>query len=85
MPSYWITSSAVANSVSGMTRPRALAVFALITNSNLVGKHDRQVGWFLALDNAAGIMADVAKCTGLIRPIGHQPTELGENRLFAAQ
>jgi hypothetical protein len=30
---YWITSSAVANSVSGMVRPRALAVVRLMTRS----------------------------------------------------
>ena len=34
---YWITSSAVANSVSGMVRPSALAVLRLMTNSNLNG------------------------------------------------
>jgi hypothetical protein len=33
---HWITSSAVARSVSGMVRPRALAVVRLMTNSNLV-------------------------------------------------
>ena len=33
---HWITSSAVANSVSGMVRPRALAVLRLMTSSNLV-------------------------------------------------
>src|SRR6516162_2368799 len=32
-----MTSSAVANSVSGMVRPRALAVFRLSTVSNLTG------------------------------------------------
>ena len=30
---YWITSSAVANSVSGMVRPSALAVLRLMTMS----------------------------------------------------
>jgi hypothetical protein len=35
---YWITSSAVARSVSGMVRPSALAVFILITSSNFVGR-----------------------------------------------
>src|SRR5262245_18159848 len=35
---YSITSSAVASSVVGMERPSALAVFRLITNSNLVGR-----------------------------------------------
>jgi hypothetical protein len=34
---YWITSSAVANSVSGMVRPSALAVLRLMASSNLVG------------------------------------------------
>ena len=34
---YWITSSAVANSVSGMVRPSVLAVLRLMTSSNLVG------------------------------------------------
>src|SRR5262249_27988951 len=34
---HWITSSAVASSVSGTVRPRALAVLRLMTNSNLVG------------------------------------------------
>ena len=37
-PLHWITSSAVANSVSGMMRPRALAVLRLMTSSNLVGR-----------------------------------------------
>ena len=36
-PVHSITSSAVANSVSGTARPSALAVLRLITNSNLVG------------------------------------------------
>src|SRR5262249_20194443 len=34
---HWITSSAVASSVSGIVRPRALAVLRLMRNSNLVG------------------------------------------------
>jgi hypothetical protein len=33
---YWITSSAVANSVSGMVRPSALAVLRLMTRSIFV-------------------------------------------------
>jgi hypothetical protein len=33
---YWITSSAVANSVSGMVRPSALAVLRLMTSSSFV-------------------------------------------------
>jgi hypothetical protein len=34
---YSITSSASASNLSGISRPSALAVFALMTNSNLVG------------------------------------------------
>jgi hypothetical protein len=36
-PLHWITSSAVASSVSGIVRPRALAILRLITSSNLLG------------------------------------------------
>jgi hypothetical protein len=36
-PPHSITSSAVASSVCGTSMPSALAVFRLITNSNLVG------------------------------------------------
>jgi hypothetical protein len=35
---YWITSSAVANSVSGMVRPSNLAVCKLMTNSNFMAR-----------------------------------------------
>jgi hypothetical protein len=34
---YWITSSAVASSVSGTVRPSALAVLRFSANSNLIG------------------------------------------------
>src|SRR6516225_4838672 len=34
---HWITSSAVANSVSGMVRPSALAVFKLMTSRTFTG------------------------------------------------
>src|SRR4249919_2247965 len=34
---HWITSSARASTMGGMTRPMALAVFRLTTNSNLLG------------------------------------------------
>ena len=43
---YSITSSAVASSTAGTSRPSALAVFRLMTNSNLVG---RTTGKSLAL------------------------------------
>ena len=34
---HWVTSLAMAKSVFGTVRPRAFAVFYLMTNSNLVG------------------------------------------------
>ena len=37
---YWITSSAVANSVSGMVRPRALAVLRFTAISNFFRQLD---------------------------------------------
>jgi hypothetical protein len=52
---YWITSSAVANSVSGMVRPRALAVLRLMTRAYLVG----ELHWHFAYlrVNVGGIVA----------------------------
>ena len=48
-----------ASSVGGTVRPSALAVLRLMTSSNLVGLLDRQVGRLLALENPAGIDADL--------------------------
>jgi hypothetical protein len=60
-PPHWITSSAVANSDSGMVRPRALAVFKLMINSIFVACWTgRQVGRLFALENSAGVVADDA-------------------------
>src|SRR5262249_36194193 len=43
---YSITSSARASTEGGMVRPRALAVFRLMTSSNLVGcSTGRSAGW----------------------------------------
>jgi len=45
--SYWITLSAVANSVWGMVSPRVLAVLRLMTNSSLVALvTDRSPGFW---------------------------------------
>jgi hypothetical protein len=46
---YWITSSAVANSVSGLVRPSALAVVRLIASSNLVDCTTGRSGGFAPL------------------------------------
>jgi hypothetical protein len=37
LPAHWIASSAVANSVSGMVRPSAVAVLRLMTSSKWIG------------------------------------------------
>src|SRR5215831_475318 len=52
-----MTSSAVANSVSGMARPSALAVLRLMTNSIFVKLH-RQIGWLFAFEDATGVPPD---------------------------
>ena len=58
-PPHSITSSARASSDGGTIRPSILAVLRLITNSNLVGLYDRQVGGLRALEDAAGIDANL--------------------------
>ena len=75
---YSITSSASASSVGGTVRPSALAVLRLITNSNLVGCMDRQVGRLLALENAAGIDAGLAVRFGKAGSVAHQAAGHGE-------
>ena len=45
---------------AGLSRPSALAVLRLMTSSNLVGCIDRQVGGLGALENPAGVDADLA-------------------------
>ena len=73
--SYSITSSARASSVGGTLRPSALAVLRLMTSSNLVGCPHRQVGRLLALEDAAGIDADLTKHLGDVGSVAHQPAD----------
>src|SRR6266511_2633705 len=55
-----ITSSAMASTPGGKVRPSALAVFRLMTNSNLVGcKTGRSAGF--RLEDPAGVGAELAK------------------------
>ena len=63
---YWITSSAVANSVSGMVRPSALAVLRLMTVLH------EQVAKFLTFENAARIGAAPPIQLGQIGAITHE-------------
>ena len=53
--------------------PSALAVFRLITRSDLVGGQDRQVGWPLPAENAARIDTSFSKNNGNVGTIGNQP------------
>ena len=73
-----ITSSARASSVGGTSRPSALAVLRLMTNSNLVGCMDRQVGRLGALENPAGVDADLAIGIRQAGPVAHQAAGRGE-------
>jgi hypothetical protein len=62
---YWITSSAVASSVSGMVRPRALAVLRLIASSNLIGWMTCRSAGFLVVQIAdAAVIAHQAAGQG---------------------
>ena len=56
------------------SRPSALAVLRLMTSSNLVGCMHRQVGRLLALEDSAGIDADLAtRVRSGALSIAHQP------------
>ena len=50
-PSHSITSSAMASTPGGMTRPSALAVLRLMTSSKFAQLHDRQIARLLALED----------------------------------
>jgi hypothetical protein len=71
-PNHWITSSALSNTDCGIVRPSALAVFRLITSSNLLGcMTGRSVesvldGDVLALD-IAGFAQSSAERSGMSR------------------
>ena len=67
-----ITSSARASSVGGMSRPSALAVLRLITNSILGRRLHRQVGWLLAFEDTVYITGRAPVQVDKIRPIGDQ-------------
>ena len=52
----------------GTTRPSILAVWRLMTSSNLVGLHDRQVRRLGALEDAAGIDAGLTNASARFAP-----------------
>ena len=49
-------------------RPSALAVLSIDDQLELGRLHDRQVGWLRALENAAGIDADLAIRIAMLVP-----------------
>src|SRR3954447_15946483 len=69
---YSITSSALASSVEGMVSPSVLAVLTLMTSSNLIGLHDRQIRRFNAFDDLPGIDSDLAIHLAEINAVAHQ-------------
>src|SRR3954467_14958228 len=69
---YSITSSALASSVEGMVSPSVLAVLTLMTSSNLIGLHDRQIRRFNAFDDLPGIDSDLAIHLAEIDAVAHQ-------------
>ena len=73
-----ITSSARPSSVSGTVRPSALAVLRLMISSTFVACCDRQVGWLLALENAAGVDAGLTVRVRNTAAVAHQAAGRGE-------
>ena len=67
-----ITSSARASSVGGTSRPSAFAVLRLITELVLRRRLYRQVGRFLALEDAINVAGREPVLVGDIRPVGRQ-------------
>ena len=59
-PPHSITSSACASSVAGTSRPSALAVCRLNTNSNLAARITGRLAGVSTLENSAGIDAGLA-------------------------
>jgi hypothetical protein len=74
---YWMTSSAVANSGSGIVRPRVLAVLK-VDKFKLGRLLERQINRFLAFENAPGINASLVVPMGEAAAIAHQTAGQGE-------
>src|SRR5690348_16519297 len=66
-----ITSSARASSIGGIARPIVLAVCRLIDEFEFGRPRDRKVGRFIALEDTAGIDADLAVNVRKARSITH--------------
>ena len=64
--------------INGTVRPSALAVFRLISRASFDGLFHRQIGGLLALENAAGVDAYLAKLIRIIGAVAHQPAGRSE-------
>ena len=62
----------MASTPGGMVSPSALAVFMLMTSSNLVGRKTGQIGRFGTLQDTSGIDACLLIDVRQINPITHQ-------------
>ena len=76
--SHSITSSALASSVGGTVRPSIRAVLSVDDQLELGRLHDRQVRGLGALENAAGIDADLTLRIRNAGSVAHQPAGLGK-------
>jgi hypothetical protein len=72
-PSHSITTSARASRVGGTSRPRALAVCRLMTNSNLVDCKTGRSAGLAPLKILTGVGADPTIHIRTIGRVGHQP------------
>ena len=72
-PFHSITSSARASSVCGTLRPSILAVWALMTSSNLVGCTTGKSAGLAPSEDAAGIDADLTPRIRNVGSVAHQP------------
>ena len=81
---YSITSSAAFSKPNGTVRPSALAVFRLMTKSNLVGLHNWKIGRLFTFEDSSGVIAclpirigdagavaDQAACEGVLSKVIH--------------
>jgi hypothetical protein len=70
MPAYWITSSAVANSVSGMVRPWDLGGLEVDDELELGRKLDRQICQLFAAQDAVDMARRVLHRVDGIATVG---------------
>ena len=72
------TSSAIASTPDGMTKPSALAVFRLMTNSNLVDCETGRSEAFFALENSTNVDAGLPISVSPTRSVAHETASRDE-------